>query len=142
MIMNSKMTGRTMSVPAGLAFGAAVSIGLTVIAAVILAELVDTGKLLWENIGYGVMGVLLLASFTGAAASYSKIKRQRLVVCVMSGMVYFALLLSATALFFGGQYEAIGVTALLIFGGSVCAGLLGLNQGRGGKSGKPRIRHR
>ncbi len=142
MAVNQKITGRTMSVPAGLAFGAVISMSVTILAAAVLAKLVDMETLAWESIGYGIMVLLMLASFLGASASYFRIKRQRLIVCMMSGMVYFALLLSMTALLFGGQYEAIGVTAVLIFCGSACAGLLGLRPGREGSRRKMRKQHR
>ena len=140
--VNPKMTGRTRSVPAGLAFGAMISIGVTILIAVVLAKLVDMERLAWERVGYGIMILLFLASFSGAVASYFRIKRQRLIVCMMSGVVYFALLLSVTALVFGGQYEAVGVTAVLIFGGSACAGILGLSPGGGGGRRKMRKHHR
>lgn len=142
MAVNQKPTGRAVSMPAGLALGAAASFGMTILAAGILAKLVDTEKLMWENIGYGVMVLLLLASFLGAMVSYRKIKRQRMMVCLLSGVVYFAILISITALFFGGQYESVGVTALLILGGSGTAGILGLHGGRGGRSRKTRMARR
>lgn len=120
--------------------GLGVCLGVTVGAAALLAKLVDSETIPWENIGYGVMVLLLLASFLGALTAYGKIKRQRLMVCLMTGGGYFAVLLAMTALFFGGQYDSVGVTFLLILAGSGTAGLLGLRQGRGEK--KRRMSHR
>ena len=77
MAVNQKITGRTMSVPAGLAFGAVISMSVTILAAAVLAKLVDMETLAWESIGYGIMVLLMLASFLGASASYFRIKRQR-----------------------------------------------------------------
>lgn len=128
--------------PAGLVFGAAVSLGITLISAAILAKLVDMERLAWENIGYGIMILLLLASFFGSMAAYAKIKRQRMLVCAVSGVIYFGMLLSITALFFGGQYDSIGVTAGLVLAGSIAAGLLGLRGGGGKKGRKLRAAHR
>ena len=142
MTLNQKLSGRTMSVPAGLGYGAIFSVLITLAGAAILAKMLDAEQLEWENVGYGIMIVLLVGSFAGAVSAYSKIKRQRLLICLMSGTVYFAILLSITALFFGGQYDAIAVTALLILGGCMAAGLLGLHEKRGGKKGKIRVRHR
>lgn len=141
MVRNQKTTGRAMSIPAGLAVGAAVSAGLTVLFTALLAKLLDMETLAWENIGYGIMIMLLLASFFGAIVSYAKVKRQRMLVCAASGAIYFAFLLSITALFFGGQFEAVGVTAMLVMGGSITAGLLGLRSG-GGRQRKRRTVHR
>lgn len=142
MVVNQKPTGRALSMPAGLAFGGVISLGVTLITAAILAKLVDMEKLPWENIGYGITVLLLLASFSGAMAAYAKIKRQRLLVCAASGGIYFGILLSITAFFFGGQYEAVGVTAALVLSGSTAAGLLGLRDGRKGKRGKVRLPNR
>lgn len=142
MAISQKRTGRAASLPGGLAFGAAISLSITLFAAAILAKMLDTEKLLWENIGYGIMILLLTASYAGAISAYIRIKRQRLMVCLLSGTVYFAILLSITALFFGGQYEAVGVTAALILAGSGTAGLLGIRENRGGKGKKNRMHYR
>lgn len=142
MVVNQKPTGRAMSMPAGLVFGAAISLGVTLLAAAVLAKLVDMEKLAWENIGYGIMILLLLASFSGAMAAFAKIKRQRMLVCAISGAVYFGILLSITALFFGGQYDSVGVTAALVLAGSIAAGLLGLRDGGNRKGRKVRMPHR
>lgn len=142
MVVNQKPTGRAMSMPAGLVFGAFISLGVTLLTAAVLAKLVDMERLAWENIGYGIMVLLLLASFSGAMAAYAKIKRQRLLVCAISGAVYFGILLSITALFFGGQFDSVGVTAALVLAGSIAAGLLGL-RGEGKRKGKKvRLLHR
>lgn len=124
-------SGRAYSIPGGIAYGVAISTGITFLGTLILAWMVDREIILWEQIGYGIMVTLLLASFSGALCAYTRIKRQRLLICLMEGAVYFALLLSITALFFGGQYSAVGVTACLVAGGCGSAGLLGLRQGRG-----------
>ncbi len=142
MIVNQKPTGRAMSMPGGLTIGAVVSLGVTLLFAAVLAKLVDMEKLAWGNIGYGIIVILLLASFSGAMTAYAKIKRQRLLVCGASGVIYFGILLAITALFFGGQYEAVGVTAGLVFGGSACAWLLGLRDGGSRRGKKIRPVHR
>lgn len=126
MVFNQKTTGRAASMPGGLAFGAAVSVGVTILAASLLAWMLDREILGQNQIGYGIMVLLLLASFLGAMGAFAKIKRQRMLVCLASGILYFGILLSCTALFFGGQYSGVGVTALLITAGAIAAGLLGL----------------
>ncbi|MDO5399857.1 MAG: hypothetical protein Q4F17_02610 [Eubacteriales bacterium] len=133
-------TGRTLSVPAGLAVGLGVSLSITAAAIGVLAKLVDAETLPWENMGYGIMVMLLAASFFGALAAYARVKRQRLMVCLLAGVVFYGCLLSFTALFFGGQFDGMGVSFLLTLAGSGAAGLLGLRQGRGGA--KKRLRRR
>lgn len=137
-----KTTGKTASIPGGLAWGGAVSLGLTILLSGVLAWLLEKETILWENTGYWIMGMLLLSSFIGAWISAGRIKRQRLVVCLMSGLVYLGVLLSMTALFFGGQYEGVGVTMLLVLGGSMTAALLGNPEKRGGKRRKINTRSR
>lgn len=128
-----KMTATTASMPGGLAVGGGVSLGVTLLLSAVLAWLVHRETIAMENIGYGILVLLLMASFLGAETAFGRIRRQRLLVCGLSGLIYFALLLSITALFFGGQYSGVGVTALLILAGSGAAALLGLRRGRGGK---------
>lgn len=139
---NKKPTGRALTIPGGIAQGVTLSMIVTMLSCTILAWMVDTEKLPWEKIGYGIMVVLLLSSFLGAMLSFQKTKRQRLLVCLLSGFVYFGILLSLTALFFGGQYEAVGVTAALILAGSGSAGILGVKPAERRKHPKIRKRSR
>lgn len=142
MVVNRKHTGRAMSLPAGLAVGAAGSLAMTIILTAVLAKLVEAETMPVENIGYGIMALLVISSFAGAMIAFGRIKRQRLMVCGVSGVIYFAVLMSITALFFGGQYSAVGVTALMVLAGSAVAALLGLRQGRGAKRTKIKVPHR
>lgn len=139
MTVNRKPTGRASAMPAGLAIGGLSSLVLTLLGASILAKLVEAEMMKESSIGYGVMIMLLLASYLGAMMSFWRIKRQRMVVCLASGAIYFVILLGITALFFGGQYSAVGVTALLVFCGSGVAALLGLRENRGGNRRKIKI---
>ncbi|MDD5864063.1 MAG: TIGR04086 family membrane protein [Firmicutes bacterium] len=139
MVVNRKPTGKAMSIPGGLAVGALFSIGATLLLTAVLAKLVEGETVQQENIGYGVMVILTVSAFTGALVSFGRIKRQRLLVCGLSGLLYFVILMSMTALFFGGQYSSVGVTALLILLGSAVAALLGLKQGGGGRRKKIKV---
>lgn len=138
MKQTSTYTGRSLSVPAGLLFGTGISISVTVLGAVVVAYLLEHETVKWESVGYGVLFVLLLASFLGAKASWMKIKRQRMMISLMSGILFYAVLLSMTALFFGGQYESAGVTLVLVIAGSCTAGILGNVANREGSAGKIR----
>ena len=130
MTVKQKVTGKTSSVPAGLAVGAMVSSTTTVVIAALLAILLNREVIPWETVGYGILVMIMLSAFLGAIAACSRIRRQRMIVCLMSGFIYYGVLLSMTALFFGGQYEAVGVTALLITGGCICAAMIKNGQGR------------
>ncbi len=93
-------------------------------------------------IGYGAMGTLALASLCGALTAIWRIKRRYLVMCLCSGLCYFVCLLCCTALFFGGQYAGMGVTALVVLGGSLCAALSTLRKGTGHKRARVKYRAR
>ena len=142
MTVNQKPSGRAASMPAGLLTGTALSLGITLLLAALAAWLVLEEVIEETHIGYCVMVILMAASFLGALTACGRIKRQRLLVCMLSGSVYFLLLMSITALFFGGQYEAVGVTGILVFGGSMLAVLSSGSNSREGKRRKRRLRNR
>lgn len=130
MVANRKVTGKASSMPVGLALGGGLSMVVTVVLSLVTAKLLDNGTLPEESVGYAALGILLLSSGLGAWLAAVKIKRQRLIVCLASGCVYYGLLLGVTALFFGGQYTGMGVTALAVAGGSLAVCLMGMGKGR------------
>jgi hypothetical protein len=52
---------------------------------------------------------------------------------LISGGIYYLMLLAMTILFFGGHFRGMGVTALMVACGSILAILGGFSKGRGGK---------
>lgn len=118
-------TGKTQSIPAGLSLGAGVSVAVTISVIAILGTMIEREDLAWENVGYGIMLLLFLAAFLGSKTAWWSIRRQKLMICILSGLVYYGILLSVTALFFGGQYEAVLVTGGMILSGSGAAALTG-----------------
>lgn len=136
---NQKVTGRAKSMPAGLALGALGSLGITLALSILGAKLVDMGTLQEGTIGYIAMVILLLSSFFGGLISVGNIKRQKLMVCGLSALIYYCVLLGMTGLFFGGQYQGMGVTALVVLCGGSVAALAVMRQSRGAAGRK---RHR
>ncbi len=128
MTYNRKATGKASTFPVGLVYGAAVSILITLAGTMLIGNMIHTERMHWEQVGYGILIQIVMASFLGACTAYGKIKRQRMAVCLLAGGIYFLMLLSMTALFFGGQYQAVGVTAGLVLAGSGSAGLLGMRR--------------
>ena len=125
MTVNQKVTGTATSMPAGIAIGWTASVLTTVAGSALVAKLISDEILADTAIGYGAMFILLLSAALGAAISEAKVKRMRLQVCLLSGLVYYGSLLGITALFFGGQYQGMGVTALLVAAGTSLVILLG-----------------
>lgn len=134
MVRTKINTGKAASMPGGLALGAGVSVAVTLVLSAIIAKLVQMEVLRQDQIGYAVMVLLITASSLGAAIAQGKVKHQRVLVCMLSGLIYYVILICITALFFGGQYTGFGVTGLLILGGAGTTALLsGRRKGRGGK---------
>lgn len=125
MTVNQKVTGTAVSIPVGLAIGTGVSLGITALLSALTAWLILGGKLSENSVGYCAMVILLASSAAGAATAIARIKRRRFQMGLAAGGIYFACLLAATALFFGGSYEGIGVTALMILCGCGLVILLG-----------------
>lgn len=142
MVVNQKINGRAMSMPGGVLLGGFVSLVCTIAGAALTALLIDREILGEEMMGYGCMLILMGASLLGSLFAWRKVKHQRMVVCLMTGLIYLLMLLALTALFFGGQYEAVGVTALMILSGSGTAVLMGMSPGKGKGPARRKIRHR
>ena len=100
------------------------ALAATLAGAAILAKLISGEVLKEESIGYGVMALLTAASLTGALESVRRIKHQRILICAASGILYWGILLAITAVCFGGQYQAVGETGLMIFCGSALAAMI------------------
>jgi len=124
MTLNRKVTGKASSIPAGLAVSAAVSMIITLLVVTIGAYLLSKEILPQEQIGYCSMTALLAGSVLGAVTAARKIKHQKFLVGIFSGIVYYLVLLALTALFFGGEYQGMGVTLLLVMGGSMIGAIL------------------
>lgn len=117
MTVNRKPSGRAVSIPAGLLWGLLFGWVITLLGALITAKLVDKEVLPEQGIGYGAMVTLIVSSFLSAKIAMTKIKRLKLQVSLMSGGLYLMTLMAVTALLFGGQYTAVGVTSILILCG-------------------------
>lgn len=122
-------TGKAKSVPFGMLLAVSVSLVITVLISALLAGALDAEKVTWAQAGYWIMGMLFAASFLGAKSAMIAIKRQRILVAVMSGLLYWGMLLCITALFFGGNFSAVGETAGLITAGSASAALIWMPEG-------------
>ncbi len=138
-MLNKKLTGKAAGMPMGILIGVMVSVMTTLICSAVLAWLISTEKMQADAIGYGVAVALLVASFIGALAAVARIKRLRTQVSLITGGVYYLVLLSVTALFFGGRYQGMGVAAIFVILGSGLTALLGIREK---KSRKNKMRKR
>ncbi len=133
-----KHTGRASSISSGIAVAASASMVTTIVLSGIIAGFLNNEKITWAQAGYWIMGMLYLASFIGSKFAISTIKRQRIVVSIMSGALYWGLLLCITALLFGGNFGAVWVTFGIIVAGSGSAAILSMPTGQkyGKKQGR------
>lgn len=140
MVTKRKVTGTAMSVPAGIAVGVGVSAGMSVLGAALIAWLVDGTYISEAGIGYGAMITLLISSATGAWIAIQLVKHQKLPVALSCGVAFFAFLVGITAFFFGGQYQGVVPTVLIVIGGSLLPALLS-SIGQGNRTRKYRKIH-
>ena len=120
--------GRAVSVPVGLGISLIITGTLTITATAVIAIMINNEIIQWTQVGFWIMVILLVSSFLGGKIAIYTIKRQRMLVSFMSGVLYWALLLCITALLFGGNYGSVWETGALIIAGSITAALIHLPQ--------------
>ena len=120
----------SMSVPIGLLQGGACSLLTIGIICGFFAKLIDGGILPANAMNYGTTTALLCASILGAWITCARIREKPLLICLLSAGVSFLTLIVIRILFFEGGFHRIGVTALLLLGGSLIPALL-VSRGRG-----------
>lgn len=126
-----KQTGKARSIAGGLAIAAAVSMTLTIVLSAAVAYFLNEERVTWQQAGYWIMGMLFAASFIGGKCAYLSVKRQYFVISIMSGILYWGLLLCISALFFGGNFGAVWETAGIVGAGAATAALLRSPGGKG-----------
>ena len=130
MSTNQKVTGKASSLPVGITLGVLIALIVTLIGSAVTAWLIVGEKIGEGSVGYCSAFITLLASVLGSEISWLRTKRLRLQVCLITGAAYYLLLLAVTAVFFGGIYLGMGMTAITVFCGCGSIALLGV---RGGK---------
>ena len=131
MTVNQKVTGTAVTMPMGICIGSSISVALTILGAGFVAKLISMEMLQETAIGYGAMIIILLASISGAGIAVRKVKKRMRQVSALVGVFYYVMLLAMTAILFGGKYQGMGVTALLVLAG---CGVVVLIAGREKKS--------
>ena len=70
------------------------------------------------------MLILALAAVIGTWIAVMLIKRLRLQMSLLFAGCFYLVLLSMTALLFGGQYQGMGVSAVIVLAGSMAIAFL------------------
>ncbi len=123
MAITTTRTGTTGSIVKGMTIAAIISFMITIIGSIMIASCLNLEKITWEQAGYWIMGMLFLAAFIGGKSAHAVIKRQRIVVSLMTSLLYWGILLCTTALFFGGKFSPLFETAAIIFAGCITSSM-------------------
>lgn len=127
--MDYKQGGSLMDgLPAGLLIGAGGSMAVTMVLTALMAYFMDKEMIRSEATDVCSVIVLMLSSAAGSLIAWRKVGHHRLMVCLSAGAVYYLALAACTALFFGGEYRNLGITALVILAGAGAVVLLGLRE--------------
>ncbi len=135
-----KHKGKTANIPMALLWGGITGMGITLAGTAVLTFLIAGEKLGLQASQSAQVVVLLLASIIGAWIAVKMAGQKPLVVGALSGGIYYLCMLCTTALFFDGQYQGMGVTALVVLGGSMAAALISLRSWAGKRKKRYRAR--
>lgn len=116
--------------PTGVLFGVVISLAVTIIEAVLCAWLMNGEKITQETFGILTPWLLALAGWIGAMCGFRKVGRQRLVVCMVSTLGFWLVLLAIPALIFDGAYQRVGMCAACILLGGLAAALPAMKKPR------------
>ena len=129
--MHKSSVGKSSSMPAGIGAGIGVSLLTSILGAMVLAWLIAFEKVAQNALGYGCMIILVLSSMIGCIVSWRAVRHRRLLVNGITILGYYVSL-AVIALAFGGIYQGMGVTALMILLGGGIAQIPALFSGGSG----------
>lgn len=138
MVIDRKPTGLAKSMPVGLAMGWLAEMCVTMLLSAVLTALIAGNVMEWKNVGYYIAATILTGAYIGAWCACRAIQHRRLVVCILSGVMYLLTLAAMSAAFFEFEFVAAGVTGLLSAGGSMAAAIIGGPEKRQRKAGRRR----
>lgn len=141
-MIKQKSADSSYSIAAGIGIGVGVSMLMTLILTAVLALLISREYLAESSLGVSTIVIQLISSLVGAWIAYRQIKSKRLAVCLGAALGYFLLLLGCTALFFNGQYQGVGGSAVAILIGGLTVGLLGLKDKKQSRVNRRIIKNR
>lgn len=136
MTVKRKLSGKGVSIPAGIVIGVVAAVAVMLIGALVMAVMVIKETITINAIGIGAMFVLALASAMGAWIAGGLTKQKKLLVCGVTALSFYLVLLSITAVFFDGVYSSMGIAALMVLLGAGVTLMPGLRK----KSGKNKIK--
>ena len=130
--MAKKQGGRAFAMPGGIALGILVAMVITLLGAILLTSMIAGERLELGGLGYGIMAIQFLAGVTGAVTAMLAVKRQKMQVCLLTGLGYYLVLLASNAMFFGGQYDGVLTTGLILLAACGITAILGSREAKAG----------
>lgn len=131
--MAKKQNGKAFAIPSGIALGILVAVVITLLGGILLTWLIAGERMELGALGYGIMAIQFLGGVTGAVVAMLAVKHQKMQVCLLTGLGYLLVLLASNALFFGGQYDGVLTTGLILLAGCGITAILGSREAKGGK---------
>ena len=121
---NKKVTGLAFNVPAGASVGVLAGLLITLVGCAFIAYLLNAGKIGEGSVGFASVILNGLSTIVGALTATVLVKQYRIQVCITTGISYYLLLLALTAMFFGGSYQGMIITGVVVFISSITVALL------------------
>ncbi|MBE6958790.1 MAG: DUF3792 family protein [Ruminococcaceae bacterium] len=103
-----------LGIPGGLALAILVSVVVTLTGSAVMAILIAGGTVGEGSGSAAASCIQALSAALGALTATACVKKMRLQICLLSGLVYYLVLLGITALFFEGEYAGFGRSALMV----------------------------
>lgn len=138
--MKKVVRKRTGGLLPALIWGAGVALGVSFLLTAIFAYAMAKEWIGEKSVGFIASAILILAAGGGALLASGMYPQRRMLVCLAAAGVYFLFLLLGAALFFGGDFRGLPVTAALVCGSAVAAGLIGAKSAGGRKKKYKRYR--
>lgn len=124
-LVANRAKGTSSPVIAGVLTGAAVAVAVMAGLSIAMAWMINRGWMPVDLLGYGSMGVIVLASASGATVTIKKVMRRSILMGGLTGATLILAVLAVNGLFFGGQYDGVFTTILMILVGCIVPGVIG-----------------
>ena len=137
--MNTKQSVNINGVARRMINGITGSFLATVAATAIFAVFISKELIAEETIDSCSTVVLLVSAITGSSIAITKSDKKTL-IGIYVGTAYLAVLMIITGIFFGAQYQMIGVTSLIVLFGCIFTAILRKNDGKNRRFRKSKIK--
>lgn len=120
--------------------GSITGILFLMVSAAILSTLILNGSIPEKRINYFVLVLIVVSVFLGTMIGRKNAEEYKRIVCIITGIAIFCSLLFVTAVLFGGRYNGVGETGLLILCGCALPIFLKPNGGKKKKAGSRMVK--